>query len=30
MVEKLGVNSRCNGIYKKRNYNPKKGNIDAS
>jgi hypothetical protein len=24
IVEKLSVNSRCNRVYKKRNYNPKK------
>ena len=30
IVEKLSVNSRCNRIYKKRNYNPEKVNIDTA
>jgi hypothetical protein len=29
IVEKLIVNSRCNRIYNKRNYNPQKANIDT-
>jgi hypothetical protein len=29
IVEKLSVNSRYNSTYKKGNYKPKKGNIDA-
>jgi len=30
ILDKLSVNSRYNSIYKKQNYNPKKGNIDAA